>query len=169
MNIKNLAIAASFAPLLAACAAIAPAPMPDALQPGPGARLALTVSARGVQIYECRHAEWAFVAPEAELFDATGRLIGTHGAGPFWKAHDGSRILASVSAKADAPAADAIPWLLLAARPAGDGAGSGVLAGTTHVQRVNTSGGTAATRSCASTQRLRVPYSAVYHFYKSQA
>ena len=167
MNLHTFLRAASLAPALAACSAVAPPPVPDLLQPGPGARLALTASARGVQIYECRNGQWAFVAPQAELFDTAGRRIGTHGAGPFWQAEDGSRVLASVTAKADAPAAGAIPWLLLAVRPGGEA--PGVLAGTTHIQRVNTAGGSAPSGACTTAHPLRVPYSADYHFYKSQA
>ncbi|KQW42428.1 MULTISPECIES: DUF3455 domain-containing protein [unclassified Roseateles] len=164
MNLRTLLAAASLAPALAACSA-----MPDALHPGPGATLALTASARGVQIYECRAGQWAFVAPQAELFDSAGRAMGTHGAGPFWQAADGSRIVASVTARADAPAAGAIPWLLLAARPAPDSPVThGLLVGVTHIQRVNTAGGSAPTGACQPQGHpLRVPYRADYHFYKS--
>ena len=74
-------------------------PIPDALQPA-NASLAMVMPARGVQIYECRAKggayEWAFVAPDAELFDARGNRIGRHGAGPYWEAADGSRIVGSV-------------------------------------------------------------------------
>jgi len=63
----------------------------------------MIVAARGVQIYECRVRkdagagyEWAFVAPEAELFDAKGNAIGRHGAGPTWQATDGSRIVGTL-------------------------------------------------------------------------
>jgi hypothetical protein len=173
MSLKTLLLAASAAPVLAACSAVAPkpTPVPDALRPGAGATLVLTASARGVQIYECRDGQWSFVAPQAELFDAAGRTIGTHGAGPFWQAGDGSRVVGSVTARADAPAAGAIAWLLLAARPAGDPpATRGLLVGITHIQRVNTAGGSAPAAACASPgQPLRVPYSADYHFYKTQS
>lgn len=173
MSLKTFLLTASVAPVLAACAALTPpaTTVPDTLHPGAGATLALTTSARGVQIYECRAGQWSFVAPEAELFDAKGRTLGTHGAGPFWQANDGSRIVAGVTARADAPVAGAIPWLLLAARPAGNSpATPGVLVGVTHIQRVNTAGGSAPAGGCLSAgQPLRVPYSADYHFYKSQS
>jgi hypothetical protein len=166
MRLKTSLLAAGAAFGLAACNAM---PLvPDALRPGPGATRVLTLSARGVQIYECRDGQWAFVAPQAKLFDAEDRLAGTHGAGPFWQASDGSRILAGVTARADAPAASAIPWLLLAARPAPDGASTGALVGVTHIQRVNTAGGMAPSGTCpAHGHPLRVPYRADYHFYKS--
>lgn len=166
MRLKTSLLVAGAAVALAACNAVPP--VPDVLRPGPGATLALTLSARGVQIYECREGQWVFVAPQAELFDAAGRPAGTHGAGPFWQAGDGSRVLASVSARADAPATGAIPWLLLAARPAPDSASHGVLVGVTHIQRVNTAGGTAPGGACQPPGHpLRVPYRADYHFYKS--
>ena len=152
--------------VVAACAAAAPLVVPAVLQPGPDARPVLTVSARGLQIYECRAGQWTFVAPQAELFDAAGRVIGTHGAGPYWQASDGSRVLASVTARADAPVAGAIPWLLLGARP--DNGTKGLLTGTTHIQRFNTAGGSAPATPCTHPgQPLRVPYTADYHFYRT--
>lgn len=165
MNSRTLSSLAAL--LLGACAAT---PVPDPLRPDAGAVLALTTSARGVQIYECRDARWTFVAPQAELFDAAGHSVGTHGAGPFWQVRDGSRVVASVAARADAPVAGSIPWLLLAARPDTTTPGTrGVLTGVTHIQRVDTGGGVAPTGSCQpSGQPLHVPYVATYHFYKRQ-
>ena len=75
--------------LVAGCASPQPPParvnVPEKLAPGAGESLAMIVSARGVQIYECRARkdqagayEWAFVAPEADLFDSRGnRPAGT--------------------------------------------------------------------------------------------
>ncbi|MDR7335985.1 DUF3455 domain-containing protein [Roseateles asaccharophilus] len=165
MILKTSLCAATAAAALVGCNAVPP--VPDVLRPAPGATLALTLGARGVQIYDCRDGQWAFVAPQAELFDAAGRPAGTHGAGPFWQHSDGSRILASVSARADAPAAGAIPWLLLAARPAPESASTGALVGITQIQRVNTAGGMAPSGACQPGHPLRVPYRADYHFYKS--
>ena len=168
-------MACSVACLLAACAS-PPAPaVPEALKVGANESLALTAAAKGVQIYECRAGkeagapdEWAFVAPEAELFDARGNRIGQHGAGPYWQALDGSRTLGTVKARADAPSADAIPWLLLAARPDGP---AGAFSAITSVQRVNTVGGKAPAAGCNASNRgatSRVAYSADYHFYRAR-
>ena len=93
---------------LSGCAAQVPANLQPANE-----SLAQVVPAKGVQIYECRDAKWVFVAPEADLFDRYGRKIGTHYAGPVWEAADGSKVLGAVKARADAPQAGAIPWLLL--------------------------------------------------------
>ncbi len=84
---------------------------------------AFELRARGSQDYECRESrgvpggwQWVFVAPEAELLDAAGRLVGKHYAGPTWEsAADGSKVVGKVAARADAPHPDAIPWLLLQA------------------------------------------------------
>jgi hypothetical protein len=142
--------------------------VPDALV-APGERGIARVKAQGVQVYECSGkadgtdgAEWVFVGPEAELRGARGEGAGWHYDGPHWEAPDGSRIVGMVKARADAPRAGAIPWLLLATRSVG---GPGRYAGVTSVQRVNTAGGAAPARTCdASTIGVveRVPYTADY-------
>lgn len=161
---------------LAALAACAGAPTPDvtvpaALEPGRSVRALATVSATGVQIYECRSLSgstapaWVFVAPEAQLIDARGRSMGSHGAGPYWMGLDGSRVVGSVRSRADAPAAGAIPWLLLTTQSVG---APGVLSAVSFIQRVNTEGGIAPATGCdaASIGRLtRVGYRADYRFF----
>jgi Protein of unknown function (DUF3455) len=137
----------------------------EALSPGLAEQHAFTLAARGVQIYECRAGAWTFVAPEAELFDAQGQAAGSHGAGPYWQARDGSRIVGAVKQRTDAPQPGAIPWLLLVANGRG---GTGLFGGVSRIQRVNTRGGSAPAAACASIgQMLRVPYTADYHFYKT--
>ncbi len=171
---KTNPIAACLPLVLAACASQPPASVdaPDALKPGPTQALLATVAARGVQIYECRAskdnpqaAAWVFVAPEANLYDAQGRLVGKHYAGPHWESNDGSKIVGSVKAKADAPQAGAIPWLLLATSSDGP---SGEFAKVTSVQRLNTVGGAAPANGCTTAtvgQGVRVPYSADYALF----
>lgn len=162
------------AALLGGCAghhaSSTPVAVPDRLKPAAQESLAMVVPAKGVQIYECRAGkdaayEWAFVAPEAELFDVNGKRIGRHYGGPHWEAADGSKIVGSVKERADAPAADAIPWLLLAAKSVGpDGSFSKV----TSVQRVNTLGGVAPKGGCTQAVAglpARVPYTADYYFF----
>jgi hypothetical protein len=136
--------------------------------------LTMSIGARGVQIYECRSRkdgsgnEWAFVGPEADLYDGDGRLVGQHGAGPHWRFEDGSRITGRVKARADAPQSQAIPWLLLDARARWP---QDRFAHVRSIQRVNTVGGTAPAEGCHASQlgsALRVPYTAVYHFYGSR-
>jgi len=157
--------------LLAACAAQLTGTLPPALR-ADGQRLSERVVARGVQIYECRNsagapAQWVFVAPEADLLDAHGAITGKHYAGPHWESFDGSKIVGSVTARADAPRTDAIPWLLLSTRSVG---GPGRFADVTAVQRIHTVGGLAPSRPCDSAAVgafERVPYTADYLLYAS--
>ena len=162
--------------LVAGCATSQPpratVTVPDKLKPGANESLAMIVPAKGVQIYECRARkdqvggyEWAFVAPEADLFDARGSRIGRHYAGPHWESTDGSKILGTVKERADAPVADAIPWLLLAAKSVGP---EGVFSKVTSIQRVSTAGGVAPKAGCSQAAvgtPARINYTADYYFF----
>ena len=140
--------------------------VPDNLKPTAGESLALVVPAKGVQIYECRDSKWAFVAPDAELFDRAGKKIGTHYAGPHWQATDGSKVVATVKSRADAPAPGAIPWLLLGAKSVGP---EGAFSKVTSIQRVATVGGVAPAGACSQPgERASVRYSADYYFFTSK-
>jgi len=149
--------------------------VPDKLKPGANESVAMIVAAKGVQIYECRAKkdqaggyEWAFVAPEADLFDARGTRIGRHYAGPHWESTDGSKIVGTVKERADAPMADAIPWLLLAARSVGP---EGSFSKVTSIQRVNTVGGVAPASGCsqaAAGTPTRINYTADYYFFTTK-
>ena len=165
-------------PLIAGCAAPTPVStvqVPDKLKPAPNELLAMIVPAKGVQIYECRATkdrageyEWAFVTPEAELFDTRGNRIGRHYAGPHWESADGSNVVGSLRERADAPVSGAIPWLLLSAKSAGP---SGAFSNVTSIQRVNTVGGAAPKAGCsASTAGMaaRINYTADYYFYTAR-
>lgn len=176
MHRKLLAMPLAFA--LSACAGVpTPTPavqVPDTIKGAANESLAVIAAARGVQIYECRagkdaaSAEWILVAPEAELFDASGRKIGRHYAGPRWESLDGSTIAGTAKARIDAPHADAIPWLLLDARSVGP---EGSLSKVSSVQRVNTVGGSAPRSGCSSAtvgRVARVPYAADYYFLEAR-
>jgi hypothetical protein len=134
--------------------------------------LSLETQATGVQIYECKTGkggpmrfEWVFKAPEAELFDNTGKRIGRHYAGPTWESNDGSKVVGEVRARDDGPDSSAIPWLLLSAKST---SGNGVFSQTQSIQRVHTVGGKAPAEGCNQAQvgkEARVPYKAMYNFY----
>lgn len=154
---------------LAAC--VGTPSIPPRLDPDPNETLALVVPAKGVQIYECRAAkgagtfEWAFVAPDAELFDMRGNRIGRHGAGPYWEANDGSRVVGTLKARVEAPAAGSVPWLLLSTKGTGP---AGSFSKVTSIQRVNTSGGMPPASPCTSQlagRQARVHYVATYRFF----
>jgi hypothetical protein len=167
-------VSISLAALVAGCAS-SPAPeaarVPEALNPGAAERLALVVPAKGDQIYECRTGksgalEWAFVAPEAVLFDVTGKKIGKHYAGPHWESDDGSKVVGAVKQRADAASPKDIPLLLLGTRSVG---GKGSFSGVTSIQRLKTVGGAAPAGGCTlAGQRARVPYTADYYFFTAR-
>ena len=148
---------------------------PDRLRPPSSEAPALMLSAKGVQIYECRSKtdqagtyEWTFIAPEAELFDVRGSKAGRHYAGPHWESSDASKIVGTVKERADAPEAGAIPWLLLTAKSVGP---EGALSKITSVQRVNTAGGVAPKSGCSSGTagtQVRVDYTADYYFFAAR-
>jgi hypothetical protein len=147
--------------------------IPPELVPPASAALLFELGARGVQIYECEATPndpavfaWTFKAPEAELLNARGKVVGTHFGGPTWQANDGSAVVAAVLERADAPnPKKAIPWLLLEAR---SHSGSGAFATVTHIQRLDTVGGVAPKKGCDAahaSEVARVPYKATYAFF----
>ena len=157
---------------LAACATQVSVPtnlqLPDTERP------ALQLHAEGVQIYECKangqdatKLQWVFKAPEAQLYDASGKLIGKHYAGPSWEGNDGGKVVGQVRAQADAPAANAIPWLLLSAKTSPD---DGLFAKVKSIQRVNTAGGKSPPECTAAELGTvsRIPYFADYIFSVSR-
>ena len=67
--------------------------------------------------------------------------------------------------RSDAPAADAIPWLLLSAKSVGP---QGSFSKVTSIQRVNTVGGVAPKTGCSQATvgaPARVAYTADYYFF----
>ena len=148
-----------------------PAALPASLEAPAHQALAFALTGRGVQIYECRAVpgepnkfEWAFKAPEADLFNAQGQRIGRHFAGPTWELTDGSKVVGRVTAKADAPDGKGIPWLSLEAVQAS----GATLSKVQTIQRVDTTGGKAPLTPADSTrvgQEARVEYTATYKFY----
>ena len=164
--------------IVAACASQAPGVavnVPGNLRPAEGEIPYMTALARGVQIYECRSKkddpgsmEWAFVAPEADLFDAGGgQSIGRHYAGPHWESIDGSKVQGKAKATAASPRPGAIPWLLLTTTSAGP---DGAFAKVSSIQRINTIGGAApAAAECTAGSKVkqaRVAYTADYVMFR---
>jgi hypothetical protein len=170
------AIVAAAAAMAAAQAAYAepPAPtVPPEIAVEDGHKLFLVGHAVGVQIYKCNVTadgyRWSFVGPRAELHGDHGKLIATHFGGPTWKATDGSTAVGTLVRPAPVDPT-AIPWLLLSAKgtagPDGDR-----LAGTTYIQRINTTGGLIppageCNEETAGTEN-EVPYTADYYFWKA--
>ena len=131
-----------------------------------GHKVAFHAYAEGVQIYRWTGTGWAFVAPEAKLYAGAedDEVVGIHYGGPTWESASGSYVIGAVLERCT-PDPDAIPWLLLGAASS---EGPGIFHRVTYIQRVNTVGGKAPTDPGGSAgEEARVPYTAVYYFYRA--
>jgi hypothetical protein len=155
--------------------ALKPPTVPAPLEPPAGATLMLRYRAQGTQNYTCKATDgtatsfaWSFKAPQATLLDEGCNPVGTHFAGPTWKANaDESAVVGMKTAEAPSPTAGAIPWLLLKAAST---TGQGLMNSVVAVQRVDTVGGLAPADQCSAATvgtELKVPYTATYYFYKN--
>jgi hypothetical protein len=121
----------------------APPGLPAGLEVPAGEKLVLKAHATGFQIYTCKGAgdgpaQWELKAPDADLHDGKGAVIGHHFAGPTWKHKDGSEVTGKASAHVDSPDPGSIPWLLVSAT---GHTGEGMFANVSSIQRINTKGG----------------------------
>jgi hypothetical protein len=128
----------------------------------PHSRLLLRAVGSGDQVYGCLNGRWALIAPDAELLNQGGSVIGRHFAGPTWQLNDGSWVKGRAVAKQIAPNANAVPWLLLESVD-----GNGRLETVRFIQRTGTRGGNAPVDSCSQNAMRRVPYTATYSFYEA--
>jgi hypothetical protein len=142
------------------------------LPPDPSVTPLPPVTGKGVQIYHCQQQQgalaWVFVAPEATLYSGA-EAVGTHSAGPTWHWKDGSAVTGKLLITQPPPDRASVPWLLLAASPAIDSAPNGMLAHVAYVRRSDTHGGMPPA-GCDARHLgavARVPYAALYTFYKA--
>jgi hypothetical protein len=145
---------------------------PDSVRPPEGSVLKFKVLGTGSQLYQCQSTadqpgqyEWKFQGPEAQLTDASGKVVGKHFAGPTWQWSDGSAVVGEVKARYASPDPSAIPWLLLNVKST---TGHGALSNVQSIQRSETTGGAAPVANCGAAnvnQIERVPYTASYSFY----
>jgi Protein of unknown function (DUF3455) len=152
--------------------AVTPPQVPEPIKAPVGEKVVLRTHASGAQIYTCGQAadgqsHWTLKAPEAELRDDQGAVIGRHYAGPSWKHNDGSEVTGKAASRVDSPDSSSIPWLLVTAV---SHAGNGLLARVTSIQRINTQGGQPPPAgSCDASKdkdkEARSPYTADYYFY----
>lgn len=149
--------------------------IPAEIKAPAGEKLVLKVHATGSQIYTCKAApadgtyQWTLKAPDAQLLDKKGAVIGRHYAGPTWKYKDGSEITGKASAHVDSPDPSSIPWLLVAVT---GHTGEGTFAKVSSVQRINTQGGKPPSEPCsaaAAGTESSSSYSADYLFYAPSA
>ncbi len=144
--------------------------VPEKIKAPAAEKVVLKAHATGSQIYVCQPSSdgklaWTLKAPDAELKDDQGNVIGRHFAGPTWKHKDGSEIVGKAAARADAPDASAIPWLLLNVTARN---GDGALSKVTSIQRVNTKGGQPPAEGCESGKEgteVKSSYTADYYFF----
>ncbi|MGW1755043.1 DUF3455 domain-containing protein [Streptomyces mirabilis] len=138
---------------------------PAALKVPDGNRLTGVFSAAGVQTYTCADGAWKLLEPAATLWaknDHSHRPTALHSRGPVWVSTvDGSAV--NAAAIANSPKTGTIPELLLQSTAT---RGTGVFAGVSYVQRLDTHGGVAPTTACTGTDQISVRYSATYAFYK---
>lgn len=133
----------------------------------------------GVQVYDCNPdtGTFRFREPQADLYDLeTVTQRGIHFVGPRpgtaqWADADGSRVVATVVARVDAPPpADPtkdVQWLKLEVE-ASESFGTGVFKDVTFIQRVLTYGGQAPP-SCDSGTTVSLPYTTLYIFWAAIA
>lgn len=147
---------------------------PPALPPGAealavpaGHVVSFRTFAVGVQVYRWNATTnaWQFVEPIALLVPLIpGFSLGSHFVGPTWTVPGAGSVVGAAVANVPVDPT-AIPWLKLSAVST---SGSGVLAETTFIQRVNTVGGRAPARTGTANETVYVPYTAQYYFYRAQ-
>jgi hypothetical protein len=149
---------------------------PSGIAPGiratPDEEPAFMLSANGVHVYHCKQSPsdpnayaWYFTAPDATLYEGS-RTIGTHKTVNLWESTSDRSSVSGVVRSTQSAGGDNLPWALYRAEPL---AASGMFAGVTSIQRVNTSGGAAPAGGCTAAnagQESRVPFTAQYYFYK---
>ena len=154
--------------------------IPDAIKlpdnaPNGNSRV-FTFFADGVQKYKAQEItgsnpvafEWQFVAPQADLYDATNEKVGTHSQGPTWQLSIADSMFGqSFNPPRTAAGSDAnsIDWLLL--MPKTGKPPIGVFSDVDYVQRIDTRGGKApATPPSSANETADVHYTAIYRFSK---
>jgi hypothetical protein len=194
LSLSAVAFALATTSWPAAGQTVATPPAPANLQVPAGNTAFLKGQAVGTQNYVCLPGAaglaWTFQGPQATVFltfrwftgDVLQQIV-THflspnpaeagTARPTWQSSiDTSAVWAKKIAESSDPgyvAPGAIPWFLLQAAGVQRGpAGGSILARTTYIQRVNTSGGTISSTSCTQAGSIQfVPYTAEYVFYQA--
>jgi hypothetical protein len=155
-----------------AAAQIAPPQVPENLRDPATEVVLLKALGKGKQIYVCSakpgadgQFAWVLDRPQADSMDDKGAVIGKHYKGPVWEAADGSKVGGQVQQRANAPDANAVPWLLL---KASSHEGTGTFARVSYIQRVDTEGGLAPAAGCDTSHsgaEAAANYRATYFFY----
>jgi hypothetical protein len=157
---------------LPAAAAIAPpAGVAPALRTSPAEEPAFLLSADGVHIFHCKAVDaegrygWVFTAPDATLYEGS-RSVATLKTPNLWESLSDRSSVSGRVRNTQPAGADNLPWAAINAQPIG---ASGMFAGVTSIQRVNTAGGVAPVGGCGPANdgaETRVGFRADYYFYK---
>jgi len=155
--------------LMSQGAAYAEVSIPEPIKAPAGYSPVLTVHAKGDQIYQCSvnkgEYAWETQAPDAKLFDAQGKIVGNHTAGPLWEYKEGSRVVGRVVKKIDMAPGSAIAWLLVEVV---SHKGDGLFSNVSFINRINTHGGLPPSSGCDANHlgaEKRIAYTADYVFY----
>jgi hypothetical protein len=175
MGNRSLLLAAVVAAALPAAAAISePANIAPLLRAPANEAPAFVLNGNGVYIYQCRQSllganvfEWAFVVPDATLYEGS-RSTARHATVGLFESLSDRSSLSGVVRTSQAAGVQNLPWVLMRAQPLAE---TGMFAGVTSIQRVNTVGGAAPTGGCGPDnigEEARVAYQADYYFYRAR-
>lgn len=176
MNLSILALASTVI-LVSACSTNSMKPvdsLPTTIQVPAGHNMVMETVGVGEITYQCRtkqgaasEFEWAFVGPDAVLFNRSGQVVGRYYGPPAtWENNDGSKVTGKQLATAPAGEGN-IPLQLVKANPA---MGSGMMQNVTYIQRLAIKGGAAPAHSCSAGNlgnKVIVKYQADYIFWKA--
>ena len=161
------------APCLAAIGE--PSGIPPRLRAGPNEQLAFRLRGNGVNVYQCKTTvanpevyAWYFVAPDATLYDGSHEVARMTSPNQMEALSDTTSVSGFVRAAQSAGPSD-LPWMRASALANGD---SGLFAGVTSYQRVNTRGGAAPTTGCSADnvgEEARIAFDADFYFYRAAA
>ena len=162
--------AAAAAPALAAIGE--PPGIPPRLREGAGEELAFMLSANGVNVYQCKATianpdlyAWYFIAPDATLYDGSHEVARMVSPNLMEALSDYTSVSGFVNGAQSAGPGN-LPWMSARATANGD---SGLFAGVTSYQRVNTHGGAAPASGCNADnvgEEARVAFDADFYFYR---
>lgn len=172
MGNRSLFLAAGLALALPAAAISEPANISSLLRAPASEMPAFVLNGNGAYIYQCRQSplnanayEWAFVVPDATLYEGA-RSTARHATVGLFEALSDRSSISGIVRTSQAAGVQNLPWVLMRAQPMGE---TGLFAGVTSIQRVNTVGGAAPTSGCGPDNvggESRVAFQADYYFYK---
>lgn len=172
MGNRSLLIAAALAIALPAAAITEPTGIAPSLRASANEAPAFVLNGNGVYIYQCKQSAldpnayyWSFVVPDATLYEGSRSVARFATVGLMEALGDRSSISGVVRSSQGAGPAN-LPWTLMQAQPLAE---TGMFAGVTSIQRVNTSGGAAPVGGCGpdnTGDEARIAFQADYYFYR---